>query len=265
MDQLPPLPPTDLAAVAIQTVQYFLFWLAIYFVTGLLSGLCPGVREVYNGLSESEKEEWKMRGPSTVHAGWISVLSLYILYADNLAADKIFGRSDLVHLVMVPSFGYMFADTATEIYVTCRKIGYTTPVSAVSHHVCSVLAQLATMLPAPDQMLYLSIVIASTEVTTPTLNCRWYLVKAGCSRAATVSGLVLLAQWVYFRLVPCASLCFWLTQSHSELVASVAIHKVIAGHMMAWSMLVLNTFWFSLLIRGAIKVIFGTNKGGRAE
>eukprot|EP00451_Oxyrrhis_marina_P039959 CAMPEP_0204392018 /NCGR_PEP_ID=MMETSP0469-20131031/61544_1 /ASSEMBLY_ACC=CAM_ASM_000384 /TAXON_ID=2969 /ORGANISM="Oxyrrhis marina" /LENGTH=265 /DNA_ID=CAMNT_0051385983 /DNA_START=9 /DNA_END=806 /DNA_ORIENTATION=+ len=257
--------PTDLSSSALYIFGFFWFWLGVYIATGYVSQALPYVGEVYRKLSESEKEEWNMRGPSTVHAAWISVLSLYILQVDNLADDRLFGRSNLVSAVMLPSLGYMFADTATEIYVTSRKIGYVTPVSAVAHHVCSVLAQLATMLPAPDQMLYLSIVIASTEVTTPTLNLRWYLVKAGCSRAATILGVVLLAQWVFFRLVPCASLCFWLTQAHSDLVSSVLMHKIVAGHLMSWMMLLLNSFWFYLLVRGALKIVFGKNKGEKPE
>ncbi|GER44678.1 hypothetical protein STAS_21586 [Striga asiatica] len=156
----------------------------------------------YNGLTKIQRIEWNNRGVSTLHAVFISAMSLYFvfwseLFSDNNSAGLItFRYSSLSTFALGMSVGYFIADLGMICWLYPSLGG----VEYIVHHSLSAIAVAYSLLTGEGQ-LYTFMVLIS-EVTTPEINMRWYLDISGLKRsnAYLINGVVIFFGWLVRNL-----------------------------------------------------------------
>ncbi|PON52081.1 TRAM/LAG1/CLN8 domain containing protein [Parasponia andersonii] len=152
----------------------------------------------YSSLSKIQRTEWNNRAMSTVHAVFITVMSLYFvfwsdLYSDDLLAGLVtLQSSPLSTFVLGVSVGYFLTDLGMIFWFYCDLGG----LEYVVHHLLSIVSLAYAMLTGEVQ-LYTYMVLIS-ETTTPGINLRWYLDTVGMkrSRAYVINGVVIFLSWL---------------------------------------------------------------------
>nr|KJB69042.1 hypothetical protein B456_011G050300 [Gossypium raimondii] len=140
-----------------------------YDLTQLISNFYS---KTYPGLTKIQRVEWNNRGISTVHAIFISALSLYLVFWSNLFSDElagllVFRSSPLSTFGLGVSVGYFVSDLAMILWLYPSLGG----IEYVIHHSLSGIAVAYSMFTGEAQ-LYTYMVLIS-EVTTPEINIRW--------------------------------------------------------------------------------------------
>ncbi|MBA0712297.1 hypothetical protein Golax_011407 [Gossypium laxum] len=154
-------------------------------------------------LSKVQRNEWNNRSISTVHAIFITVMSLYFVFWSNLYSDNryagmiMFRSSALSTFTLGVSVGYFLADIGMIIWFYSSLGG----IEYVIHHFLSLTAVAYSMMTGEGQ-LYTFMVLIS-ETTTPGINLRWYLDTAGMkrSRAYLINGVVIFVTWLVARIL----------------------------------------------------------------
>ncbi|KAK4795332.1 hypothetical protein SAY86_013326 [Trapa natans] len=167
----------------------------VYELTQLLSAF---YFKSYSSLSIIKRIEWNNRAISTVHAVFITGISLYLvfksdLYNDNALSGYITYRSSFLSTsALGTSIGYFIADLVMIVwfYPSLGGLEY------VIHHLLSASSIAYAMITGEGQLYTFMILIS--EATTPGVNLRWYLDIAGLkrSRAYLVNGVVIFLAWL---------------------------------------------------------------------
>ncbi|KAL3851570.1 hypothetical protein ACJIZ3_013452 [Penstemon smallii] len=152
----------------------------------------------YNGLTKIQRSEWNNRGISTIHALFISTVSLYFVFWSDLFSDQnstglvTFRNSSLSTFALGISVGYFISDLGMICWLYPSLGG----VEYIVHHSLSGIAVAYSMYTGEGQ-LYTFMVLIS-EVTTPEINMRWYLDTAGLkkSTAYLINGVVIFFAWL---------------------------------------------------------------------
>ncbi|XP_021649183.2 uncharacterized protein LOC110641670 isoform X3 [Hevea brasiliensis] len=154
--------------------------------------------KTYAGLTKIQRIEWNNRGLSSIHAIFISALSLYLVFWSDLFSDQ--RPTDFVTLRSSPlcifglgvSVGYFFADLGM-IFWFFPSLG---GLEYVIHHSLSAIAVAYSMFSGEGQLYTFMCLIS--EVTTPEINMRWYLDTAGMKRSAAylINGVVIFLAWL---------------------------------------------------------------------
>ncbi|RDX75222.1 Transmembrane protein 56-B, partial [Mucuna pruriens] len=167
----------------------------IYDLTHLI---CTHYFKIYSSFSKIQRIEWNSRSISTMHAIFITTMSLYLVFCSNLFADYqstefvTVQSSSLSTFSLGVSVGYFIADIGLILWLFPALGGY----QYVLHHLLSLVAVAYSMLTGEGQ-LYTFMVLIS-ETTTPGINLRWYLDVAGMkkSKAYLINGIVIFISWL---------------------------------------------------------------------
>ncbi|KAH9706003.1 TLC domain-containing protein [Citrus sinensis] len=161
----------------------------------------------YSSFSNIQRVEWSNRAISTVHAIFITAMSLYFvfwsdLFLDNQLASLITFRSAFPStFTLGVSVGYFLADLGMIIWFYPALGG----MEYVIHHLLSIAATACAMLTGEAQFYTYMVLIS--ETTTPGINLRWYLDKAGMkrSRAYLINGILMFLAWLVDIGIQCSS------------------------------------------------------------
>ncbi|MBA0614470.1 hypothetical protein Godav_014765 [Gossypium davidsonii] len=178
-------------------------------------------------LSKVQRNEWNNRSISTVHASFITVMSLYFVFWSNLYSDNryagmiMFRSSALSTFTLGVSVGYFLADIGMIIWFYSSLGG----IEYVIHHFLSLTAVAYSMMTGEGQ-LYTFMVLIS-ETTTPGINLRWYLDTAGMkrSRAYLINGVVIFVTWLVARILLFMYLFYHVYLHFDQLWATVNIRR----------------------------------------
>ncbi|XVF27216.1 hypothetical protein REPUB_Repub14bG0088000 [Reevesia pubescens] len=159
--------------------------------------------KTYPGLTKIQRVEWNNRGISTIHAIFVSALSLYFVFWSDLFSDQqlagliVFRSSSLSTFGLGVSVGYFLSDLAMILWLYPSLGG----IEYVIHHSLSGIAVAYSMFTGEAQ-LYTYMVLIS-EVTTPEINMRWYLDTAGMKRSSAylINGVVIFFAWLIARVL----------------------------------------------------------------
>ncbi|KAJ8627615.1 hypothetical protein MRB53_020922 [Persea americana] len=172
----------------------------VYDVTQLISSF---YFKSYAGLNKIQRIEWNNRGISTIHAFFIAVMSVYLVFFsgiysdDRLAGLVVFRSSPLSAFTLGVSLGYFMADLAMMFwfYPSLGGLEY------VLHHLLSVVSIAYSMLSGEGQFYTYMVLIS--ETTTPVINLRWYLDTAGMKRSNMyfLNGVVMFFAWLVARII----------------------------------------------------------------
>jgi len=101
------------------------------------------------------------------------------------------------------------------------------------------------------------LLVMSTEVTTPLVNARWLLDKAGLKqhKIYTINGLTMMVMWFFVRILFLAFYFFPLLYRHrDELVVLNSTYRVLLISIPPL-LTVLNVFWFRKMVKGAMRML----------
>ncbi|KAK8453742.1 hypothetical protein SEVIR_5G335900v4 [Setaria viridis] len=195
------------------------------------------------------------RGMSTVHAIFITVMSVYLVFFSNLFSDQLdgpvtFRSSNLSNFTLGVSVGYFITDLAM-IFWAYPSLG---GMEYVLHHMLSLISIVYAMYSGEGQ-LYTYMVLIS-ETTTPGINLRWFLDTAGMkkSKAYLVNGVAMFVAWLVARIILFVYL-FYHIYFHYDQVKQMHTFSCILIFAVPTILLVMNTMWFAKILRGLKKTL----------
>ncbi|KAJ8543446.1 hypothetical protein K7X08_005969 [Anisodus acutangulus] len=210
----------------------------------------------YAGLSKSQQVEWNNRSISTVHAIFITAMSLYLAFwSDLFSDDQLSGlvtmrSSTLSTFVLGVSAGYFITDLAMILwfYPSLGGLEY------LVHHLLSMVAVTYAMLTGEGQ-LYVYMVLVS-EATTPGINLRWYLDVAGLkkSKAYLINGFMMVFAWLVARILLFIYL-FCHVYIHFDQVRQMHTFGIFLVTVVPLVLALLNLVWFWKILKGLNKTL----------
>ncbi|KAK6141267.1 hypothetical protein DH2020_024983 [Rehmannia glutinosa] len=133
----------------------------VYDLCRLISAVCF---KGYTNLSKSKQIEWNNRAMSTVHALFISTVSMYFTFWSDLYSDNLLRGP----ITLEVSVGYFLSDLAMIIwfYPSLGTMEY------VIHHLLSVVGVSYAMLNLTGEAQLYTFMVLTSEATTPGINLR---------------------------------------------------------------------------------------------
>lgn len=225
----------------------------VYDLTQLISSFYS---RTYNGLTKIQRIEWNNRGVSTLHAIFISTMSLYFVFWSDLFSDHqstgliTFRNSTPSTVTLGVSVGYFISDLGMICWLYPSLGG----VEYIVHHSLSAVAVAYSMFTGEGQ-LYTFMVLIS-EVTTPEINMRWYLDIAGLkkSNAYLINGVVIFFAWLVARILLFVFM-FYHVYLHHDQVMQMHIIGFLLVHGVPSALAIMNLTWFGKIINGLKKTI----------
>ncbi|KAJ6417898.1 hypothetical protein OIU84_001308 [Salix udensis] len=230
--------------------------------TSVLGGIfackvsAPFYIKAYNGLTKIQRIEWNNRGMSTIHAIFITAMSLYFVFWSDLFSDQqhtglVTLRSSQLSIVgLGVSIGYFFVDFGM-IFLYYPTLGGK---EYVIHHSLSTIAVAYSML-SGELQLYTYMCLIS-EVTTPEINMRWYLDTAGLKRSAAylINGLAIFLAWLMARILLFLYL-FYHIYWHYDQVIQMSLFGCLLTFLVPAVLFTMNLMWFGKIIKGLKKAL----------
>ncbi|XP_062160346.1 uncharacterized protein LOC133867609 isoform X3 [Alnus glutinosa] len=185
----------------------------------------------YNGLTKIQRIEWNNRGISTLHAIFITVVSLYFVFWSDL-----------------------FSDQQLSGIVTFRSSPLSVFALGVIHHSLSGVAVAYSMFSGEGQLYTFMILIS--EVTTPEVNMRWYLDTAGMKRSCAylINGVLIFFAWLAARILLFVYM-FYHVYLHYDQVIQMQTFGYFLVFVVPSALAIMNLMWFGKIIKGLKKTI----------
>lgn len=210
----------------------------------------------YYSLSRLQRIEWDNRVISTVHAIFITTMSLYLVFISDLFADNqhagivILRKSTLSTFALGVSLGYFLADLGMIFWVYPSLGGK----EYVVHHLLSAASLAYAMLTGEGQ--FYTFIVLMSETTTPGINLRWYLDTAGMkrSRLYLVNGVMMFFAWLIARVLLFIYL-FYHLYSHADQLKQIHIYGLVLVCIVPVVLFIMNLIWFVKIIKGLKKTI----------
>ncbi|XP_073295977.1 uncharacterized protein [Primulina huaijiensis] len=210
----------------------------------------------YSGLPKSQQIEWNNRAMSTLHALFITTVSLYfVFWSDLYSNDEVLGpitlrRSTLSSFALGVSAGYFFSDLGMIIWFYPSLGG----MEYVIHHLLSVVGVSYAMLTGEAQVY--TYMVLTSEATTPWINLRWYLDEAGMknSRLYLTNGIIIFLSWLVARILLFVYL-FYHTYVHYGQVKQMHASGVVLVIVVPFIISVMNFVWFGKIFKGLKKTL----------
>ncbi|TKY46738.1 Transmembrane protein 56-B [Spatholobus suberectus] len=212
--------------------------------------------KIYSSFSKMQRIEWNNRAISTMHAIFITTMSLYLVFCSNLFSDYqsteliTFRSSSLSTFSLGVSVGYFIADVGMILWFFPSLGGY----EYVTHHLFSLVAVAYSMLSGEGQLYTFMILIS--ETTTPGINLRWYLDVAGMkkSKAYLINGVVIFLSWLVARILLFIYM-FYHVYLHFDQVEQMHTFGQMLVIVVPLVLSVMNLVWFSKIIKGLRKTL----------
>lgn len=210
----------------------------------------------YVSLTKIQQTEWNNRGISTVHAIFITIMSLYFVFWSDLFSDQrlagfiTFRSSPLSTFALGVSVGYFVADLAMILWLYPSLGG----VEYVVHHSLSGIAVSYSMFSGEGQLYTFMILIS--EITTPEINIRWYLDTGGMKRsiAYLINGVVIFFLWLAARIL-LFGYVFYHVYLHYHQVIQMHIFGYLLVMLVPSVLAIMNLMWFGKILKGLKKQI----------
>jgi len=222
-------------------------------------------KDAYDALSVEDRTFCSTMMPSILHAV-ISVILALAACLKALSDNAITAHSSIIsHPDESPSsvvsthvsgfsyatLGFSFAYFVTDASVVCRR-RISGPVILV-HHLMTATGMAAGLLTGIGHVL--TCVLVMNEITTPFVNARWLLDKAGNKESSlyVVNGVVMAVTWFIARIlvfVPCFICAGWAWRD-TRGALSVGARSLL--FVVPAFLLVLNLHWFSRILAGLRK------------
>jgi hypothetical protein len=209
----------------------------------------------YASLTKMQKVEWNNRGMSTVHAIFITVMSVYFVFFSGIFSDQLDGpitsrSSSLSSFALGVSIGYFITDIAM-IYWFYPSLG---GMEYVVHHILALMSTVYALVSGEAHLyIYMGLI---TETTTPGINLRWFLDAAGMknSKAYLVNGAAMVVTWLVARIIMFMYL-FYHMFVHYDQIKQMDTFGYFLILVAPAIIFVMNLIWFSKILRGLKKTM----------
>lgn len=123
------------------------------------------------------------------------------------------------------------------------------------HHVAALLSVAASALTGQGQAY--TLLLLGTELTTPLVNARWFLDKAGLKDHPLylINGLAMATSWLAVRVIFMALYFFPLMWRHRAEEAVLAPPCRVLLNTVPPTLLILNLYWFGKIVKGALALL----------
>ncbi|THU47495.1 hypothetical protein C4D60_Mb09t16130 [Musa balbisiana] len=210
----------------------------------------------YSSLTKIQRIDWNNRGMSSIHAIFVTIMSIYLVFCSDLFSDNsinlpiTFRSSSLSTFGLGVSVGYFLADLAM-IAWSYPSLG---GMEYVIHHTLSAIAVAYTMLSGEGQF-YTYLVLIS-EITTPGINLRWFLDTAGMKRsqAYLVNGAMVFLAWLVARILLFIYL-FYHIFLHYDQVRQMHSFGYLLIFVVPSALAIMNIIWFGKILKGLRKAL----------
>ncbi|KAL3143270.1 hypothetical protein ABBQ38_002115 [Trebouxia sp. C0009 RCD-2024] len=236
----------------------------VFFVLFKLSPyLSNASTRTYSSLGPRDKIDWDSRVSSTLHAFAISALAAYLIVWSDSFSDKssisepwkdppLKRHTQVSSAALGLSVGYFMLD----ITLIIRHFPWMGGPEMLIHHIAAFMS--VALASFTGQAHLYTLLLLSTELTTPFVNARWVFDQMGwrSARIYTVNGVCLFASWLFARIV----LFLWFFKhmwEHRSDIAELRTHVMVLILTVPPLLFVLNVFWFGKIVRGLIKLLTG--------
>ncbi|TGZ70645.1 hypothetical protein CRM22_003085 [Opisthorchis felineus] len=209
----------------------------------------------YDQLKRPLYFEWNGRCTSTFHAIVVCMCSIWcLLFHDELWTNKLFNTDCLSRTTLAVSCGYMIYDLITMIWYT----GGVPLLTYIVHHLVVIIGDIL-ILKHNFGMFYVHYKLL-TELSTPLVNLRWFILRVGYSPKHPAFSLTTVALCVCFvtvRLIGSIPYWFWLHQSVTSLtdpdqIKTCEIYRPVF-YVLSILLDCLNVAWSSILVDRAMR------------
>lgn len=208
----------------------------------------------YASLTKIQRIEWNNRCISTLHAFFISTMSLYFVFFSEMYSDHrrdglvTFRSSPLSIFTLGVSVGYFLTDLGMILWVYPSLGG----MEYILHHLLSGIAVAYSMLTGEGQVYTYMVLIS--EITTPGINFRWFLDTAGLKRsnAYLINGVGIFFSWLVARVLLFGYL-FYHVYLHYLQIEQMHTFGILLVFVVPSALGIMNLMWFGKIIKGLMK------------
>ena len=232
------------------------------FVATILSALAsrwltPLFFSTYRSAPHKVKREWDTRYACHIYAMTVvpfTLATLFDIFSSRDDESSVVSFADYrTRTIMATSLGYFLA----EMFVCCvYEVG---GVAMMVHHVTAIAVLSVAVLHDLGHVYILSVLI--TEITTPFVNMRWWLDKAGMKRTRLylANGLAMTVLWSLFRVALFPVYFAFVLHTWRHICEVVPFPYRLLSIFPPLVLSYLNWSWFLLILRGARKAIITTH------
>jgi hypothetical protein len=224
--------------------------------------------EYYTKLQKIKQVEWDNRVFSTVHAIFCSMAAGYLLWISDVFRDDmplgsvVFRSTIFSYFTISISTGYFLADLVMImwVYPSLGGLEYVRFLKRIDwgmvlHHFLSIGSVLLANYAAHAHVYILLVLF--TEISTPFINIRWYLMTLGLkeSKWYLYNGLTLLFVWLFARVLLFIYF-FYHIYLHFDQVAQLYEPGFYFLFTAPPGLALMNLFWFYKILIAAIRAVF---------
>ena len=190
---------------------------------------------------------------STVHAVVASVLAVYLLVSGTLGPTHVFSKSSVGFATMQLSLGYFTGDFIVSLLDPVLR----SDVGSIIHHLAGITS-ISIGLVHQGKLMFFIVYRLISELSTPMVNLRWfhYQLDNKNSCGYSFASLSMMITFFLFRIVPIPWHWIVLIQTLNDPLCPIVVELQwriwIVGIYIVFD--VLNLYWFSKMIKGAMKV-----------
>lgn len=246
---------SDIAAqfsdLLIETAPYVLGWRACSEGCRLLSAWST----TYTKMEPSEKAYWISSMVSTVHAIIIVPMTVNAILAAPSMQSGMFVTTPQSVQTLKLFFSYIISDTLASVYWNKQWGGWQ---ANLIHH-CTALFSFSNLIMG-GYGHFLGLMGVACEATTPFINARYFMDKAGMkdNKLYFYNGLLMTLLWFIFRVCGFTFLGYRIFASFHQLKTWPQTANVVGSWTAGYA---LQLFWFYKMVRGALKVLSKGKEG----
>ena len=190
---------------------------------------------------------------STVHAVTVSVLAVYLLVSGTLGPTRVFSKSSVGFIALQISLGYFIGDFIVSLLDPTLR----SDVGSIIHHLAGITS-ISIGLVHQGKLMFFIVYRLISELSTPMVNLRLFHYqldnKNGCGYSFASLGMMV--TFFLFRIAPIPWHWFVLIQTLNDPLCPVVVELQgriwLVGIYIIFD--VLNLYWFSKVIKVAMKV-----------
>lgn len=253
-------PSSDTVTLLSTGASSALIFYVLFKCSPYLSNACSST---YTGLSQKDRVDWDSRWTSTIHALAISALAMYLFlltdpFSDDTTAPELWKTSPLKRHTPLSSaaLGWSLGYFTLDIALVCWYFPTMGGPEMLIHHIAAFIS--VGLASYTKQAHMYTLLLLSTEMTTPFVNARWILDQMGLRSAPiyALNGVCMFTFWFVGRIV----LFMWFFQHMWQHQAQIRDLRSDVQLLMATVppfLFVLNVFWFGKIVKGLVKLLRG--------
>lgn len=219
-----------------------IFWFSLQFLS---SGLSPWLLpRTIKPLPVRSRLNWDFHVVSFVHSSIIAPLALYFWIYGVPGVDRVGGYDFAIGQLYAFSLGFFIWD----IYVSARYEG----LLFIMHGVLAATGMVFVFRP---MLMTSGLSFVTWEASTPFLNIHWFLDKAGLtgSRYQMINAIFLVGTYVIVRLSLSLFQTYTIITSVWDPTYAFPTTQCIFFTIAPVVLVVLNYYWFSLMVKAILK------------